>query len=202
MISWSISAVISCAKAAMISASMSMPCCACASCAASKVHLADSFLDLASTGCFKIWIDNLFPGVPSREAVEAAFGVELSWLPEYAFAILNGDKASSPAVVFDATESLYLILKVWICPTGPVIGCTPTISLAITVGNTRLITGSMTLFNVATLPADVAPAVDCSERYLLVFSKITSIVFFLLPLKPSVNAAFVSPHFDSNSSDI
>ena len=117
---------------------------------------------------------------------------------------MNGDNASSPAVlvVVPLPASAYLILKVWICPTGPVIGCTPTNSLAITVGSTRLITGSITLFNVATLPALVAPAEADSDNALLVFSRTTSKVFFLLPVKPSVNAAFVSPHFDSNSSDI
>ena len=65
---------------------------------------------------------NFFPGVPSKEAVAPAFVEELS--PEYASAILNGDNAYSPAVVVvvPLDASAYLILKVWICPTGPVIG--------------------------------------------------------------------------------
>jgi hypothetical protein len=60
----------------------------------------------------------------------------------------------------------------------------------------------MTLFKVATLPELVAPAEADSDNARLVFSRTISIVFFLLPVKPSVNAAFVSPHFDSNKSDI
>ena len=52
--SWSISTVISCAKAAIISASMSKPCIDCASCAASNVQRADNLRVLASTTCFRI----------------------------------------------------------------------------------------------------------------------------------------------------
>ena len=52
-ISWSISAVISIASAAMISASTSKPCIALASCAASNVQRADSLRVFASTVCLR-----------------------------------------------------------------------------------------------------------------------------------------------------
>ena len=157
---------------------------------------------MASTVCFKIWIDSFLPPVPSKADVEPALVDELS--PEYASAILNGDKASSPAVVVvvPLDASAYLTLNVWICPTGPVIGCTPTNSLAITVGITRLITGRITLFKVATLPAEVLPTDADSLIYFLVFSRVTSITDFLLPFSPSNNADFVSDQRASVSSDI
>jgi len=46
---------------------------------------------------------------------------------------------------------------------------------------TRLITGKITLFRVATLPAEVAPALADSDNYLRVFSKVAAITDFLLP---------------------
>ena len=57
---------------------------------------------------------------------------------------------------------------------------------------TLLITDGITLFKVATLPADVAPAVAASAKYAFVFSKVDSITAFLFPVKPSNNALFVS----------
>jgi hypothetical protein len=50
-----------------------------------------------------------------------------------------------------------------------------------TVGITLLITGRITLFKVATLPAEVAPAVAVSAKYFLVFSRVADITDFLLP---------------------
>ena len=104
----------------------------------------------------------------------------------------------APPVVVSA----YLTLSVWICPTGPVIGCTPTNSLAITVGMTLLITGKITLFRVATLPDDVAPAVACSDRYLRVFSRTTSKFLAFEPSTPSISADLVSCHLLSNIADV
>ena len=101
-ISWSISAVISIASAAMISASISRPCIAFASCAASKVQRADSLRVFASTVCFRTWIDIRLPAVPSIDAVDSG-AFEPS--PEYDFAISNGDSASEPAVVEPALSA-------------------------------------------------------------------------------------------------
>ena len=119
---------------------------------------------------------------------------------------MNGLSASSPAVapVPDAEEksSAYLTRNVWIWPTGPVIGCTPTSSFAMTVGITRLITGRITRFSVATLPAEVAPAVALSDKYLRVFSRVASITERLLPFNPSKRASLVSDQRDSNNCDI
>ena len=87
----------------------------------------------------------------------------------------------------------------WICATGPVIGCTPTISLAITVGITRRITGRITRFSVATLPTAVAPLVAVSIKCFLVFSKIIAIVVLFEPCRPSNRASLVSFQRPSNS---
>ena len=72
MISWSISAVISCARACMISASTSRPCIDCASCAASKVQRALSLRVFASTVCFSTWMLSFLPAVPSSTLVASA----------------------------------------------------------------------------------------------------------------------------------
>ena len=63
-------------------------------------------------------------------------------------------------------------------------------------------TGKITLLRVATLPAEVAPAVADSDKYLRVFSSVLSITAFLVPVRPSTRADLVSCQRPSNSSDI
>ena len=81
-------------------------------------------------------------------------------------------------------------------------GCTPTISLAITVGITRRITGRITRFSVAMLPALVAPAVALSAKWRRVFSKHTPILARRFPCRPSSRASLVSDHLSFKSFDI
>ena len=54
------------------------------------------------------------------------------------------------------------------------------------------------MFNVATEPAPVAPAVAASDKCLFVFSRTTSRLFFLFPDKPSSNASLVADQLLSN----
>ena len=92
----------------------------------------------------------MLPAVPSLAAVA-------SGVPEYAVANAKGLSASCPATT-ESLDSAYLTLNVWICPTGPLIGCTPSNSLAINEGITLLIRGNITLFKEAMFPLIVEPA--------------------------------------------
>ena len=64
----------------------------------------------------------------SAQAGQATFDFNAATPPEYACAILKGLRASSPATVLVAAadESVMVVAyrtrRVWICPTGPVMG--------------------------------------------------------------------------------